>query len=100
MINSIGELATTAHLLRLAINEKMLPNRDNIVICLPLDDALKIHEECVSVAPGSDQIQVLVRMNSRPDFPDYRTFTMDKPSVPEPAGEPWLVFFEIEVFVV
>jgi hypothetical protein len=101
VIKSISDLASTAFLLSVALKENIVPNSDNVVLCLSLEDAEKVHESCVSIAPGSDRIKVPV-LNRNPNaiFPAYRTFEMEKPGVPERTGEPWLVFFEIEVFVV
>lgn len=99
-IKFIGDLASTAFALRLALNKEDVPNRDNVVICLPLDEALAIHETCVAVSPGTDLIEFLVKVKSVRDFPEFQTFKMEKPGVPERTGEPWLAFFDIEVFVV
>lgn len=96
MIKSISDLASTAFRLSIALKKEMVPNKDNVVIGIPLDHALAIHAAITNMAKGSERIEIPVMHYSG----EYRTITVGKPfPAPEINGEPWMSLFEIEVFV-
>lgn len=99
VIKSIGDLASTAFLLSVALKESMVPNSDNVVICLGRDDAEIIYQSCLMIGRDwEDKIAVPVMSNRIGG--EYRVFHMYKPPAPRQDGQPWMALFEIEVFVV
>lgn len=102
MIRSIGQIASLALALKIAMDLEMVQDRDNVVICLPVDDALIVYGEIMRLSgPDEDHVKIAVRKphSRNPMEPGYHTFVMEKPPVPEANGQPWMSFFDIEVFV-
>lgn len=107
MIKDIGGIFRTAYALRTALVMGNVPDKDNVVICIPFDTALGIYSELEAIASrtGSDRIEVAVNTRSgvTADNPygGYTKIQFDRPPAPHPgASEPWMCVFDIEVFAV
>jgi len=99
VIKSIADLATTAYLLHVALKKELVPNSDNIVICLGRDDAEIVYQSCL-IGTRTWEDKIMVPVLTKRVGGEYRNFEMEKPPAPRQDGEPWMALFEIEVFVV